>query len=333
MLKWGAGLGVLLGEDRHLQLGPEVERGASPSSDMQKRTTNLELLLDARYRVLDDFESASAPAPASPPASARPTSAACFMIAYTPEQKRARPRRRRHPRRRGRLPRREGRPRPTTPRPTAARPPPDRDGDGIPDDDDACPDVPGVRQRRPQEERLPAQGPRRRRHPRRRGRLPRRQGRRAPTTPRPTAARPPRTATATASPTPRTPAPTSRASRPTTPRRTAARRRVDTDGDGILDDEDACPDEKGVRRPAIPKKNGCPQGRARHREGDRHPRAGAVRHRQGDHQEGQRRAARRGRRRAQGAPGDPRVEVQGHTDNRGDAGAEQDRSRRRAPTP
>ena len=54
--------------------------------------------------------------------------------------------------------------------------PPDRDHDGILDADDACPDVPGVRHRRSQDQRLPARS-RPRRHPRRRRRLPRRAGR------------------------------------------------------------------------------------------------------------------------------------------------------------
>jgi outer membrane protein OmpA-like peptidoglycan-associated protein len=40
----------------------------------------------------------------------------------------------------------------------------------------------------------------------------------------------------------------------------------DRDKDGILDDEDACPDEKGVRSDD-PKKNGCPPPRDRDRDG------------------------------------------------------------------
>ena len=67
----------------------------------------------------------------------------------------ARPRPRRHRRRRRRLPRRARRAAAPTRRRTAARCA-DRDGDGIPDDGDACPDVKGVADPRSEEERLPA---------------------------------------------------------------------------------------------------------------------------------------------------------------------------------
>jgi OOP family OmpA-OmpF porin len=68
--------------------------------------------------------------------------------------------------------------------------PPDRDGDGIPDAEDACPDVAGVKSDDPKKNGCP---------------LPK-----------------------------------------------------DTDGDGITDDVDACPEEKGPPDPD-PKKNGCPR--------------------------------------------------------------------------
>ena len=52
----------------------------------------------------------------------------------------------------------------------------DRDKDGILDNDDACPDAPGVQDRRPQDQRLPADRSRQGRHPRSRRRVPRRAG-------------------------------------------------------------------------------------------------------------------------------------------------------------
>jgi len=152
--------------------------------------------------------------------------------------------------------------------------PPDRDADGVLDQVDACPDVPGVPNADPAKNGCPPPG--------------------------------------------------------------------DRDGDGVTDDVDACVELKGVAD-ADPAKNGCPpdtdgghrrrrlprrpgrlprgegrrrsgsdqarlpQARARDRQGDRHPRTGAVRHRQGDDQAGERRAAHLGGERAQGAPRDPQA--------------------------
>ena len=140
MFRWGAGVGVLLLQNRHLQIGPEIYGDIVPR-DLQKRTTNAELLVDVRYRVIDDLELALGAGPGLTSGIGTPDFRGIFSIAYTPEQKR------------------------------------DRDHDGIADVDDACPDDARPAEPRPGEERLPAAGPRRRRHPRRRGRVPRREGR------------------------------------------------------------------------------------------------------------------------------------------------------------
>jgi outer membrane protein OmpA-like peptidoglycan-associated protein len=115
----GAGVGVLLGESRHLQIGPEayasftVAKDDKSAQDALKRATNLEVLLDARYRVIDDLEISLGAGPGLTAGLGTPDFRGVFMIAYTPEQKKL-------------------------------VPPSDRDGDGITDDVDACPDVKGV---------------------------------------------------------------------------------------------------------------------------------------------------------------------------------------------
>ena len=156
----GAGLGVLLGDARHVQIGPEMYgaftlASAQTSQDNLKRSTNLEILFDARYRVLDDLEIGMGLGPGLTLSPGTPDFRGILMIGYTPEQKK-----------RERL---------------------DRDGDGIFDDEDACPDVKGVKTDDPKTNGCPP----------------------------------------------------------------------DRDGDGIIDDEDACPDVKGPKNDD-PKLNGCP---------------------------------------------------------------------------
>jgi OOP family OmpA-OmpF porin len=178
MFKWGAGFGILLLENRHLQIGPEVS-GDVAFHDVQKRTTNAEALLDVRYRLVDDIEVAAGAGPGLTSGVGTPDVRALLSLAYTPEQKLKRE--------------------PLAVEPPAdpcadktkegcAPPPPkDTDGDGIIDTEDACPEVKGVATDDPKTNGCPA----------------------------------------------------------------------DRDGDGIIDTEDACPDEKGIADPD-PKKNGCP---------------------------------------------------------------------------
>ncbi|AUX38713.1 porin [Sorangium cellulosum] len=110
MVHWGAGLGMLLDDERRLQIGPEIT-GDVTISDLQQRTINVEALLGGRYRVASDFEAGLGLGPGLSAGVGTPSFRAVAMIAYSPEVK-----------------------------------PPvhDRDGDGIHDPDDACPDVPGV---------------------------------------------------------------------------------------------------------------------------------------------------------------------------------------------
>lgn len=168
MFKWGAGIGFLLFDNRHLQIGPEVY-GAVTLRDVQKRTTNMEVLLDARYRIVDDIEIAAGAGPGLTSGIGTPDFRALLSLAYTPEQKQEK----------------EALPTPEAP------PPADRDQDGILDSDDACPDVRGVANQDPKQNGCPKAVP------------------------------------------------------------------VDTDGDGIFDPDDACLDVKGVPD-KDPEKNGCP---------------------------------------------------------------------------
>lgn len=168
MFKWGAGIGFLLLDNRHLQIGPEIY-GAATLRDVQKRTTNAELLFDVRYRFVSDVELAAGAGPGLTSGVGTPDFRALLSLAYTPEQKLAE----------------------EPIMPAEVPPPSDRDLDGIVDSDDACPDLKGVANADPKQNGCPVAKPK------------------------------------------------------------------DSDGDGIFDPEDACVDVKGVADPD-PEKNGCP---------------------------------------------------------------------------
>jgi OOP family OmpA-OmpF porin len=110
MIKWGAGVGLLLGADRRFQIGPEASM-ALTLDGISKRTTNAEVLIDARYRVFDDLEIGLGAGPGITGGIGTPDLRAIAMISYSPEQKKVQP---------------------------------DRDHDGLFDSEDACPDVAGV---------------------------------------------------------------------------------------------------------------------------------------------------------------------------------------------
>jgi outer membrane protein OmpA-like peptidoglycan-associated protein len=110
LIKLGGGAGVLLGEKRRLQIGPEVSFALTPDG-IGKRTTNAEVLVDVRYRVFDDVELGVGAGPGIGGGIGTPDLRAVGMISYSPEQKKVVP---------------------------------DRDLDGIFDRDDACPEVFGV---------------------------------------------------------------------------------------------------------------------------------------------------------------------------------------------
>lgn len=110
MIKGGAGVAYLLDNARRLQIGPEVNV-ALTAGDIQKNTTNAEALLGARYRFLDVMEAGLGAGPGLTSGIGTPDFRAVFMVAYSPEP---------------------------------AKEVGDLDGDGIPDELDACPRVAGV---------------------------------------------------------------------------------------------------------------------------------------------------------------------------------------------
>jgi outer membrane protein OmpA-like peptidoglycan-associated protein len=169
MFKWGAGFGFLLLENRHLQIGPEAY-GAATLRDVEKHTTNAEILLDVRYRIVDDVELAAGAGPGLTSGIGTPDFRGLFSLAYTPEQKQKQ----------------------KEPVIVPEAPPADSDHDGILDSDDACPELKGIADEDPKKNGCPP---------------------------------PPKP--------------------------------VDTDGDGIFDPDDACVTVPGVAD-EDPKKNGCP---------------------------------------------------------------------------
>jgi outer membrane protein OmpA-like peptidoglycan-associated protein len=195
----GFGIAALLGEQRHFQIGPEVYtaftlvKSDKSVNDALRRAANVEVLIDMRYRIIDDLEIGVGAGPGLTAGVGTPDFRGVFMLAYTPEWK---------------------------------RPPPDRDGDKIIDEKDACPDEPGVADEDPKKNGCPPPKDR--------------DGDKifdgddaCPDEP------------GVADPDPKTngcPPPT------------------DRDGDKIIDEKDACPDVKGVASDD-PKKNGCPPDR------------------------------------------------------------------------
>ncbi len=220
LFRFSAGLGFLLLDNRHLQIGPELS-GDVVLRDVQKRTTNAELLVDIRYRIIDDLEIAAGAGPGLTSGIGTPDFRGILSIAYTPEQKLDRD----HdgiPDDQDACPDEFG-PHNEDPAKNGC-PIRDRDGDGIPDDVDACPDVKGVPDPDPKKNGCP----------------------------------PPADRDGDGIPDAADACPDVKGVRSSDPAQNGCP--GDRDGDGIRDDLDACPDVKGVRDPD-PKKNGCPPDR------------------------------------------------------------------------
>lgn len=113
-MDWGAGVGVLLLEERSLQLGLETSGGLDVETP-DERSTNAEVLAGVKWRLApwaDFLELGLAGGPGLTSGIGTPAGRVVFQFAYTPEIEAA---------------------------------PEDRDGDKIVDAMDACPDVPGIK--------------------------------------------------------------------------------------------------------------------------------------------------------------------------------------------
>lgn len=150
-LQGGAGFGVLLGEERKLQVGPELTIGTVLES-ANRRTTNAELLLGARYRFMENFEAGLGVGPGLTSGLGTPDFRGVLMAAFSPEPKKEAPPPTDRDKdtifdnedacpdqkgERDKDPKKNGCPKPPPP-------PSDRDKDGIIDEQDACPDTPGL---------------------------------------------------------------------------------------------------------------------------------------------------------------------------------------------
>ncbi len=255
MFEWGAGIGFLLGDDRHLQLGAETY-GSVTLGDIQKRTTNTEVLADLRYRIINDLEIAVGAGPGLTSGIGTPDFRGVLSLAYTPEPARDRDGD-------GIWDKDDACPdvkgvHTDDPQTNGCPPPPpaDRDGDGIPDAEDACPDVKGVHTDDPKTNGCP---------PDRDGdgiwdkddACPDVKGIRTDDPKTNGCPPPPADRDGDGIPDAEDACPDVKGVRTSDPRTNGCPPPVDTDGDGIFDDKDACPNEKGPPDPD-PKKNGCP---------------------------------------------------------------------------
>jgi hypothetical protein len=124
MFHFGAGVGYMLGAEKQIQIGPEVNV-ALVLEDVQKRTTNAEGLVGAKWRFVPFMEAGLGVGPGFSSGIGTPDFRGVLSIAYTPKVEE------------------KG----------------DRDKDGILDQNDACPDTPGVPNDDPQKHGCPVEAP------------------------------------------------------------------------------------------------------------------------------------------------------------------------------
>jgi outer membrane protein OmpA-like peptidoglycan-associated protein len=219
-MHFGAGVGVYLDQDHKLQIGPEM-KVSFVVEDVQKRTLNAEALLDVRYRFLPFMEAGIGLGPGLSSGVGTPDFRAVAMLAYSPEPELDRD----HD---GILDADDACPdvkgvRSDDPKKNGCPPPSDRDGDGIFDDQDACPDVKGIASDDPKKNGCP----------------------------------PPSDRDGDGIFDDKDACPDVKGIANDDPKKNGCPPPSDRDGDGIIDDLDACPDVKGVPD-QDPKKNGCP---------------------------------------------------------------------------
>jgi len=228
---WGAGLGVLLLEERNLQLGIETT-GAVSLDEIELRNTNAEAQAGLKYRFVRVLEMGAAVGPGFTNGIGTPDARAVFSFQYTPE-----PAARRDADGDGIFDEVDACPKEPgvaneDPTKNGCPPPKDRDGDGVLDAVDACIDVPGKPSADPKLNGCPPV--------------------------KLVAAPPPadRDGDGIADDVDACPDVVGVANKD--PAQNGCP--PDTDGDGILDDVDACPTVKGPAN-ADPKKHGCPRVR------------------------------------------------------------------------
>jgi outer membrane protein OmpA-like peptidoglycan-associated protein len=224
--RWGVGVGFLPG-DGTFQIGPEATGGVT-FTDAARRTVNAELLVGTRYRFAHDFVVGFGSGVGLGTGAGTPDFRSVASIAYTPTTVVEAPP----------LLDRDGDGIPDTEDACPDEVGPhsadrtkngcplksDRDGDGIPDAEDACPDVPGVRDVVPRLNGCPLDRDN------------------------------------DAIPDPQDACPEVMGEADPDPKKNGCPKPADRDGDGIPDAVDACPDVQGAADPD-PKRNGCPGDR------------------------------------------------------------------------
>ena len=224
--RWGVGVGFLPG-DGSFQIGPEMSGGVT-FADASRRTLNAELLVGTRYRFARDFVVGFGSGVGLGTGIGTPDFRSVLSIAFTPQALVEVPviADRDHdgiPDAEDACPDEAG-PRSAHPQKNGCPVITDRDHDGIPDAEDACPDVPGVRDVVPKLNGCP----------------PDRDNDRIPDA--------------------EDACPDEQGMADVDPKKNGCPRPADRDGDGIPDAVDACPDVVGVAD-RDPKKNGCPGDR------------------------------------------------------------------------
>src|SRR5262249_17832126 len=152
-MRWGAGVGFIPGGGS-FQIGPELTGGIS-LGDVQKRTTDAELMVGSKFRFATSFEAGFGAGLGLGGGVGTPDFRTVLSLAYTPPMAPPPPAPAEVDRDGDRDGDRTPDVRAACPDPSGVRAPdpakngcppiPDRDGDGVPDSQDACPDVPGVR--------------------------------------------------------------------------------------------------------------------------------------------------------------------------------------------
>lgn len=250
IIRTSAGFGVKMGEDRNVTLGPELNLGIS-TEDTRKKNTNAELLLGARYRFRRDFEVGGGFGPGLSGGYGTPDVRAVAMVGYSPDPR---------PSDRDRdgvidikdhCPEAavQGEADPQKPGCTKPPSPPDRDKDGLADGADACPDMLGVAHAKPERNGCPSD---------RDDDAIEDAKDACPDAAGPASAELGKNGCPPPADTDTDGVPDAEDACPALKGIPAAKGcPPDTDGDSVRDDQDACPGEKGATS-ADPQKNGCP---------------------------------------------------------------------------